>query len=521
MQEAAKLGDREQGTSRCFRIGAILVVVSLVLVGCTSGPSKTASRGTSTAGSGKPSTSTAVTSVPAAKFIEPPGPVSAHPALLDEASAACRRAGASDITSCAGTVDAEVWGLPLVIVSNLRDQLACLLRVNVLDNATTLAGPNSVSVVYPNDDTLYSFAFLDLRGGPQLLSVPSVSGRYVNFQLLDMYTNTIADVGVLTGGGHGGTYAFTGPGWHGTIPKGVVRIDVPTPDAWLLGRTQVKGPADLLAAVELEAQYSLTALSGHGSGTTGGPSTLACPAPALPSSTSLGFLGDLDKDMAADPPAAADGPVVRAMAAAGIGPGRTPGATSSGSAAGYLKALRLGAGLLAGAAGAGSTAIWTGYTRGAVAGSYGTDYLERARVAEETLGTQVPTQAVYFSSSRARSGTTTTALAGTRSYEIRFPAGDLPPHGSDGFWSITLYNAAGFLAANPIDRYSIGDDTPGLVRGADRSLTIVVSASRPSETDVNWLPTPRGAFSLVLRVYDPMPQVLDGSWSPPVIRAIS
>jgi len=117
------------------------------------------------------------------------------------------------------------------------------------------------------------------------------------------------------------------------------------------------------------------------------------------------------------------------------------------------------------------------------------------RLAEETLGTQVPAQAVYFSASQARSGTTATPLTGTRSYAIRFPAGHLPPHGSDGFWSITLYNAAGSLAANPIDRYSIGDETPGLVIGADGSLTIVVSASRPSETDVNWLPAPRGAFT--------------------------
>jgi hypothetical protein len=424
-------------------MGAVLVLVSLVVVGCTSGSSKTASRETSASASGKSPASTAVTSVPAAKFIEPPGPVSARPALLDEASAACRRAGASDITLCEGTVDAEIWGLPLVIVSNL-----------------------------------------------------------------------------LTDGGHGGTYAFVGPGWHGTVPKGTVRIDVPTPDAWLLGRTQVKGPADLPAAVGLEARYSLAALSGHGSGTTGGPSTLACPAPDLPSSTSLGFLGDLDKDMAADPPAAADGPVVQAMAAAGIGPGRTPGAASSGNAAGYLKALGIGASLLAGAAGEGSATIWTGYSWGAVVGSYGTDYLERARLAKEAPGTQVPAQAVYFRASRGRSGTTTAPLAGTRNYEIRFPAGDLPPHGSDGFWSITLYNAAGFLVANPIDRYSIGDETPGLVRGADGSLTIVVSASRPGETDVNWLPAPDGAFSLVLRVYDPAPQVLDGSWSPPVIRAI-
>jgi hypothetical protein len=58
------------------------------------------------------------------------------------------------------------------------------------------------------------------------------------------------------------------------------------------------------------------------------------------------------------------------------------------------------------------------------------------------------------------------------------------------------------------DRYSIGSETPGLVRGADDSLTIVMSASRPTQTDVNWLPAPTGAFSLVLRVYDPTPQVL-------------
>jgi hypothetical protein len=511
----------KQRMSRAFHIGAILVVVPLVLVGCTSGPLKTATRKTSAAESGKSSASTTVTPGSTAELIQPPGPVSAHPALLDEATAICRRADGSNVTLCAGTVDAEVWGLPLVITSHVRDTLACQFRVNVLYNATTLDGPGSTAVSYSNDDTLYSTAFLDLRAGPQLLSLPSMSGRYVNFQLLDMYTNTIADVGVLTEGGHRGTYAFVGPGWHGTIPKGDVRIDVPTPDAWLLGRTQVKGPADLLTAVELEAQYSLTTVSGHGSGTIGGPSTLVCPAPALPSSTSLGFLGDLEKDMAADPPAAADAPVVRAMAAAGIGPGRTPVATDSGNAAEYRKALGLGASLLTGPAIGGSSAVWTGYTRGAVMGSYGTNYLERARVAETTLGTQVPAQAVYFGVSRAQSGTTTTPLAGNRSFAIRFPAGDLPPHGSDGFWSITLYNAAGSLVANQIDRYSIGNETPGLVQGTDGSLTIVVSADRPSASGVNWLPAPTGVFSLVLRVYDPAPRVLDGSWSPPVIRAIS
>ena len=375
-------------------------------------------------------------------------------------------------------------------------------------------------MIAPNDDTLYSTSFLDLRAGPQLLTVPSVSGRYVNFQLLDMYTDTIADIGVLTDHRGAGTYAFVGPGWHGMIPNGVVRIDVPTPDAWLLGRTQVDGPADLAATAALQHKYMLTALNAHGSGTIGGPSTLACPASALPSSTSLGFLTDLENNMAADPPSAADGPVVRAMAAAGIGAGRTPGVAGSGDAVAYLKALQIGATVLAKAGGESSIPLSSGWTRGAVVGTYGTDYVTRAIMAKFGLAAQVPTQAVYFHARTSRFGTVTTPLVGTRTYEIRFASHDLPPYGSDGFWSLTMYNAAGFLVANAIDRYSIGDHTPGLVRGHDGSLTLLMSAVRPIDKEVNWLPAPNGVFSLSLRVYDPTRQVLDGSWSPPPIRRI-
>lgn len=497
---------------RGCRIGAVFVAVCAALAGCSSGPSKPASR--------EPSTSVSATSVPTARVIEPPGPVSAHPALLDEAISSCRGAGVADLTVCAGTVDAEVWGLPLVILSQLRDSLACVLGVNVLYNSPNLADPNSTAVVAPGVDSLTSTAFLDLRARPQLLSIPALSGRYVDFQLLDMYTNTIADIGVLTSGGSAGTYAFVGPGWQGSLPKGVVRIDVPTADAWLLGRTQVKGPTDLASARELENKYSLKSLVGHGSGTTSGPSTLTCPAPSSPSPTSLGFLAELEKDMAADPPAAADGPVVEAMAAAGIAPGRNPGATSSDAE--YVKALGLGDSLLAAAADKDAITTSTGWTRGVVVGSYGTDYVRRAHVAKVGLGLQVSTQAVYFTANRARSAaTTTTPLIGTHAYEIRLSASDLPPYGPNGFWSITLYNSAELLVPNPINRYAIGNVTPGLLRGSDSSVTIVVSATRPTQTDANWLPAPQGAFMLVLRVYDPAPQVLDNTWSPPVIQATS
>jgi len=146
--------------------GRLITAASIVLLaGCTAGPANTAGRESPTPAAGKASTSTAVTPGSSARLIQPPGPISARPALLNQATAMCRRAGAPDVALCAGTIDAEVWGLPLVIVSHVRDLLACMIKVNVLDSATTLDGPDSNVVAYSNDDTLYSTAFLDLRAG--------------------------------------------------------------------------------------------------------------------------------------------------------------------------------------------------------------------------------------------------------------------------------------------------------------------------------------------------------------------
>jgi hypothetical protein len=39
-----------------------------------------------------------------------------------------------------------------------------------------------------------------------------------------------------------------------------------------------------------------------------------------------------------------------------------------------------------------------------------------------------------------------------------------------------------YLVANPIDRYSIGDRTPGLRRDNDGSLTIVIQHEQPADT---------------------------------------
>jgi hypothetical protein len=90
-----------------------------------------------------------------------------------------------------------------------------------------------------------------------------------------------------------------------------------------------------------------------------------------------------------------------------------------------------------------------------------------------------------------------------------------------GFWSLTLYNEHHFFAPNEINRYSLGTKNKTLKYGADGSLTLYVQADPPQTQRDNWLPTPKGDFSLYVRAYWPKTAVTEGSWTPPaVVRVV-
>ena len=57
---------------------------------------------------------------------------------------------------------------------------------------------------------------------------------------------------------------------------------------------------------------------------------------------------------------------------------------------------------------------------------------------------------------------------------------------------------------------------------ADGGLTIYLGNKSPGkEKEANWLPAPAGNFSLWIRAYWPDQAILDGSWKPPVIKAVN
>ena len=84
-------------------------------------------------------------------------------------------------------------------------------------------------VVRPNNDTLYSTAWIDLSSEPLVLSVPDTAGCYYVLPLMDAWTKVFATVGKRATGTAAGNYLIVGPGWQGEVPAETKLIRSPTP----------------------------------------------------------------------------------------------------------------------------------------------------------------------------------------------------------------------------------------------------------------------------------------------------
>ncbi|MBT4267826.1 MAG: DUF1254 domain-containing protein, partial [Deltaproteobacteria bacterium] len=136
-------------------------------------------------------------------------------------------------------------------------------QFNTLRNTSHLLGPEFKNIVAPNNDTLYSSTWLDLKNEPLVLSVPEIPDkRYYVFQLVSMYNHNFGYIGSRTTGYSPGDYLITGPDWNGIAPNKVQQIfPCETRFAFLLGRTLVDGPEDIEQVKAIQAGYRLQHLS--------------------------------------------------------------------------------------------------------------------------------------------------------------------------------------------------------------------------------------------------------------------
>ncbi|MDQ8703587.1 DUF1254 domain-containing protein [Streptomyces sp. LHD-70] len=438
-------------------------------------------------------------------------------------------------------VEAYLWGYPLVLMDRTRRLLTHRdhrgsAPVNTLRHRARLAAPRDREIVKPNNDTLYSIAWLDLARGPLLLEVPDVDGRYYSFQFLDAYTNTWAYVGSRTTGTQAGRHLIVGPGSNGSNdegPDGAAVLRSPTDTVWLIGRTLVDGEEDVSAASKVMRQYRLTPLRPEDRvDETAAWSTGPVPSPHTIGTAGIAFFDELGRALEADPPPASDSALLKRFAGVGIGPGLRPAqdAPDGVTRLALEQAVTFGAALLEardsvrgrdsvrsrdsvrGREQADRTG--TGWSYDLDIGAYGQNHLLRAIVARHGLGALTAEEAVYATTRRDAAAR---PLTGEHTYRLHFPADRLPP--VSAFWSLTAYDEENFLVDNKLDRYALGDRTPGLRYGPDGSLDLYVQHEAPAEGTANWLPVPPGPFELTLRFYEPRAEMLRGEYVlPPVHR---
>jgi acyl-CoA synthetase (NDP forming) len=373
------------------------------------------------------------------------------------------------------------------------DGPASTLRwVNQFTHTRRLRGPEDREVVTPNNDTLFTNAWLDLSAGPLVIQVPEMGDRYWTLGFLDAWTNPWAYAGRRTTGGAQQQVFVHGPAWKGQAPAGMHVICAPGDDVWIIGRILVDHDrADLARVHALQDQFSLTSPDGS---------------PAL---SRLDVL--LDGRRSEVPRSEEYLRITSAMLE------RNPPAKplSSGPAGGAALdvALQSVYSALRAAPAAAGPGGWTPAV--SVRTDFGDDFFTRARVARNWIGTLGIEEAMYIMAEVDADGE---VLDGAHRYVLRFAA-DAQLQ-VDAFWSVTLYQREDcLLAPNPINRHSIGDRTRGLVRDADGGMTLCIQADDPGEGR-NWLPSPAGkGFYLTLRLYQPRPVHLDRRFAyPPVTK---
>ncbi|OBG89935.1 cell envelope protein [Mycobacterium sp. E136] len=424
--------------------------------------------------------------------------------------------------------EAYIYGFPLV--DSYRIRYAYFVNkqspeykggFNEIHNEARLYTPEDTAVQTPNADTPYSMLGLDLRSEPLVLTVPPVEqDRYYSLQFIDGYTYNVAYVGSRTTGNGGGKYLVAGPNWTGDKPEGideVIRFD--TDLASVIYRTQLFGPSDLENVKRIQAGYQVTPLSVY--------LNRPAPAPAPPidfvppltldqQRTSPQFFEILGVTLRTAPTLPEERELRARFAKLGIGPEgdfeadklspEMRAAVEGGMADAWaeldkLKKDKIETGEIGSAQFFGTAADLKGNylyrMAGAVFGIFGNTAAEALYPGIVTDSTGAP-------------------LTGANNYVVKLPSGQLPP--VNAFWSLTMYEMPqSLLVDNPIQRYLINSPMlTSLVPDPDGGYTVYVQNSSPGPgKEANWLPAPKGPFQMIMRLYWPKPDALNGTWKPP------
>jgi hypothetical protein len=432
------------------------------------------------------------------------------------------------------TRDAYFWAWPMVNIYNRRLVMAQikeavkagpLVFAPLNHNAmfTDYVDPEERAVACPNQDVVYGLASIALDISPVIVQVPDFGERFWVYQIVDLRSDSFVQLGKMYGTTPG-FYLLVGPHWRGEVPSGVTRVfRSPSNTGFSAPRIfQDDTPEDKKAIQRVLPEvlfYPLSEFTGKMKSKDWANLPKA-PAGASGSEETKWVFPDKFVDQL--PIVLTDAPplpgeearyaqVLAVMAAAQKDPklkaamAQAAAETEEQLVKPLFQFRNYGQQL---------PHHWSTISNEA---AFGTDYFTRTAVAKSNIFVNSPNETKYYYQDLDENGT---RLNSGNRYTVTFPKGHTPP--VHGFWSLTVYNEHHFFDTNEINRFSVGTKNKGLKYAQDGSLTIHVQAHAPKgEAErANWLPAPKGDFSLYVRAYWPETPVLDGTWTPPPVKKI-
>jgi hypothetical protein len=403
--------------------------------------------------------------------------------------------------------DAYFWAWPMINIYNRRLKFKDLpepglmggfVPVAPLNHVSMLSdyiGPQERMVACPNQDVVYGAGSIGLDVEPVVLQVPDFGDRFWVYQVVDIRSDSFADIGKMYGT-KPGFYLLVGPEWKGETPAGITQVfRAKSNTGFVIPRVFLDDTAEDRQAIQPVINqidmYPLSAFDGKlkqrewaklprfpadDTGNSGAEAQWVVPEK---------FIDELPlvlKDAAPLPGEEARyAQIAAVLEAAQKDPALKAAMTDEVKKADQELVAPL---LQFRNYGLPLPHNWTTQSNGA---AFGTDYFTRTAVAKSNIFVNKPNETKYFYQDLDASGA---RLNGATRYTVTFGKDQLPP--VKGFWSLTLYNQHHFFSPNAINRYSLGTKNKDLSLAADGSLTIYVQADEPSDPAqrANWLPAP-------------------------------
>ncbi len=433
--------------------------------------------------------------------------------------------------------EAYVYGFPMVVnykTMNLYtiDESSPEYKgpFNFLACEARVFTPADKAVVTPNADTPYCMFWGDVRSEPLVLTVPEMEAdRFYQVQLVDLYTHNFAYVSTIATGNQAASYLIAGPKWQGEEPEGITAV-IPCETGFLFSviRTQLFDPEDLERVKDIQDGYVFQPLNAF----LGEESPPIAPEIDFPvwkegAQFDVGFFDFFDFMLSLVEPVPDEQALFDRFAKIGLGTD-DPFDIDSFSpemAAALAVGVQEGfADIEAFVAGFGNDPLASSkifgtrqFLRGSAKKNFAQDdhYLIRTAAAHTGLYGNSGIEAIY--PTYFTDGGGQPLDASKHAYQITFADGLLPP--VKAFWSMTMYDGKTQLFIdNPLDRYLLNSAMiDQFQREQDGSIILYIRKDSPGkDKEANWLPAPGGPFYLVLRLYGPQTEALEGVWTPPL-----